>query len=531
VALSVAVAALVAGLAAPSPAGAALPLGQHLVVANSTDSIVTGDSWTITVEVDDILNQPVAGAVVWTGTVEPSIGCGSDLTASACTQLAVDQQTADGSGRVTLTKTAALNTFAVFYLGDAQSLDAATGLSVLVKTHNKYDWSGPATATLKQYAVGKTPYAIAPGQPGANHRIATGNGAAGAPRTQVSTDDGKTWTTIGRGTTSGIFPITGSRVSPVDRVNVMASKPGTYQLRLTDGGGTYEDPGTSDVMTVTVTARAQPSWLRRTNQFRSSLGLAPVADNLEYDAALAKHVRWMNIHNQLSHSETPGTTGYTNEGNEAAGASDLAYGRATPPLAVDGWIGAPFHATCLLNAYWAVGGFAIKNGWSGEWCHSSMQTLDMARGANGPVKSTLRRNYTFPSSSMKVPRTVTVNGNEAPDPVASCGRQLPSRTWSVPVVFRLAKPPAGDRNLKHARAAIRTKSGKRVENTCLFTGGTFHGSDPGSTSIARLILGDRTAGRWAVVLTRAGKLRAGHAYTATLTDGKFRQRTSFELAR
>jgi hypothetical protein len=160
-----------------------------------------------------------------------------------------------------------------------------------------------------------------------------------------------------------------------------------------------------------------------------------------------------------------------------------------------------------------------------------MQTLDMARGANGPVKSTLRRNYTFPSSSMKVPRTVTVNGNEAPDPVASCGRQLPSRTWSVPVVFRLAKPPAGDRNLKHARAAIRTKSGKRVENTCLFTGGTFHGSDPGSTSIARLILGDRTAGRWAVVLTRAGKLRAGHAYTATLTDGKFRQRTSFELAR
>ena len=215
-ALSAAAAALFAGLSAP-PAGAALPLGQHLVVVNSTDSIVTGDTWTITVEVDDLLNQPVAGAVVWTGSVEPSAGCGSDLTASACTQLAVDHQPADGSGRVTLTKTAALNTFAVFYLGDAQSLDATTGLSVLVKTHNKYDWSGPATATLKQYAVGKTPYAIAPGQPGANHRLATGSGAAGAPRTQVSTDGGKTWTTIGRGTQSGIFPITGSRVSPVDR--------------------------------------------------------------------------------------------------------------------------------------------------------------------------------------------------------------------------------------------------------------------------------------------------------------------------
>jgi len=160
-----------------------------------------------------------------------------------------------------------------------------------------------------------------------------------------------------------------------------------------------------------------------------------------------------------------------------------------------------------------------------------MQTLDLATGSNGPIKSTLRRNYTFPSSSMNVPTTVTLNGNEAPDPVASCGRKLPSRTWSVPVIFRVAKPPAGDRSLKHASAAIRTKSGKRIKNTCLFTGGTFHGADAGSTTIGRLILGDRTGGRWAVVLARAGKLRAGHSYSATLTDGKFKQRTSFKLAR
>jgi len=508
-----------------------LPVGQHLTIVDKTDSIVTGADWHVTAEVDDLVGLPVSGATVWTGVVEPSTGCGPDLTASACTKIATTQQTADGSGQLTLTKSAKLNTFVVLYLDDGQgAIGPTTGQSVLIHTHNNYVWSGPSNATLQQYAIGETPYAVAPGASGSGHTIATGAGAAGAPRTQVSTDGGTTWTTVAKGRHSGIFPVTGKKVSPVDRVNLMASKPGTYQVRITDKPGTYEDAGTSAVVTITVTKRAEPGWLKRTNTYRRSLGLSAIADNPVYDAALAKHVSWMNVHNQLSHSETPGTSGYTKAGNEAAGASVLAFGRSTGKLAVDGWIGAPFHASCLLNAYWSVGGFALKNGWSGEWCHSSMQTFDLATGANAPVRKSLRRNYTYPSPAMKVPLTVMLNANESPDPVAACNR-IPKRTWSVPVIFRVARPPAGDRSLHRAKARLATKSGKRISATCLLTPGTYRGPDAGSTSLGRLILGDRISGRWAMLLVKAGALRTGKSYTATLTDGGFKQRTTFTIAR
>ncbi len=530
VALAVGLATAAGAFVAPSAAGA-VPLGQHLTIVDKTDRIVTGDDWHVTAEVDDILGLPVSGATVWTGVVEPSSGCGTDLTVAACTKLAATHQTSDANGRLTLTKSATLNTFVVLYLSDGTgALDPTTGQSVLIRTHNRYDWSGPSSATLEQYAVGNTPYAVVPGTPGSTHRMATGTGSASGMRTQVSTDGGTTWKTVANGTKSGVFPVTGRNVPPVDRVNLMASSAGTYELRLTDRGGTYEDPGTSAVVTVTVTKRAAPGWLRRTNALRSSLGLAPVADNPEYDAALAQHISWMNMHRQLSHSETPGSSGYSKSGDDAAGASVLAYGRTTAPLAVDGWIGAPFHASCLLNAYWSVGGFALKNGWSGEWCHSSMQTFDLARAANAPLRSSLRRNYTYPSAAMKVPHTVMVNANESPDPVATC-RKIPKRTWSVPVIFRVARPPAGDSSLRKATARLATKSGHRITSTCLLTPGGYLGPDAGSTSLGRLILGDRASGRWAVLLVKAGALRPGKSYKATLTDGKLRQQTSFTISR
>jgi len=525
------IACAAAGLAVPSPA-AALPIGNQLTIVNSTDTIVTGTPWKVVAEVDDLLGSPVPGATVFSGSVEPSAGCGSDLTASACTSLATDTNGSDANGQVTLSQAATLNTFVVFYLSDnAGALDPTTGRSVLVRTHNRYAWSGPSTATLQRYAIGDAPYMIAPGKPGAQARMATGSGAATTLLTQVSTDGGTTWSTVGRGVKAGAFPLTGLKTAPADRVYLMASKAGTYSVRITDNGGTYEDPGISPVVTVTVSNRGTPEWLRRTNQYRASLGLAPVADDPEYDAALAKHVNWMNIHNQLSHSETPGSTGYTKAGNLAAAASDLAYGHPTATSTIDGWIGAPFHASCLLNAYWAVGGFAMKNGWAGEWCHSDLQTLDLATGAKGPIAKSLRRNYTFPSAAMTVPLSIALNANEAPDPVAGCANRGVGPYWAVPVIFRVARPPASDRGLAKARATLKTSSGRRLAHTCLLTGKTYRGPDAGSTQVGRLILGNSISGRWAILLAKAGSLRRGHTYSATLTDGSLSQRTKFTLAR
>ena len=523
-------AAMAAGLITPATTHAAL-LGNTLKIVTATSTIITGDSWTMTAEVDDFLGNPVSGATVWVGTKEPSTGCGTDLTASACTSLATAHDTTDSNGQLKVSQPAALDTFVVLYLSDSSgALDPTSGQSVLIRTHNDYPWIGPSSETLQQYAIGDAIYMLGPNNAASRMRRAAGDGSAQSVSTQVSTDGGTTWRTVAHGFNGGVFPITGSRVAPVDHLFLMASRPGTYSLRVTDSGGTYEDPGTSPVVTVTVTARSAPEWLQRTNTYRSSLGLAPVADNPEYDAALAKHVNWMNIHRELSHTETPGSKGYTQDGAQAAAASDLAYGRPTPTSTVDGWIGAPFHASCLLNAYWTVGGFATRNTWSGEWCHSDLQTLDLATGANAPLRGSLRHNYTFPTTTMKVPLSVALNGNEAPDPVAGCRSKGVGPYWSVPVIFRVARPPAGDPGLRRARATLKTKSGRSLKQICLVSGSTYRGPDPGSTQIGRLILGNSTTGRWAILLVKAGALRRGGTYAAALIDGRFTQRTTFTLA-
>lgn len=529
--LGLGLATVLAGFVAPGTTQAAL-LGNTLKIVDVTSSVTTGDSWTLTAEVDDFLGNPVSGAAIWVGTQEPSAGCGSDLSAATCTGLATKPESADSNGRLRLSQPAALNTFVVLYLSDNQgAVDPTSGQSALIRTHNEYSWKGPASETLQQYAVGDAIHMLDPRNPASGASMASGDGSAKSVRTQVSTDGGTTWRTVARGFTGGVFPITGSRTVAVDHVYLMASQPGTYSLRVVDDGGTYEAPGSSPVVTITVPGRSAPQWLQRTNTYRQSLGLAPVADNPAYDAALAKHVNWMDIHNQLSHSETPGSKGFTKSGNEAAAASDLAYGRPTATNAVDGWIGAPFHASCLLNAYWVVGGFATQNGWSGEWCHSDLQTFDLASGTNGPLRASLRESYTFPSAAMAVPLSIAINGNEAPDPLAGCRSKISGSTWTVPVIFRVAHPPSSDAGLRQARATLKTKSGRVLPKTCLITGTTYRGPDAGSTQIGRLILGNSTTGRWAILLAKAGTLQRGGTYTAALIDGRFTQRTSFTLAR
>ena len=523
---------LIAGLVGPTRAGAA-GLGDHIVVTDAPGaSIVTGKDWQVTAQVQNLLGLGVSGATVWTGVVEPSIGCGGDLTAVACTSLATDQLTTDTNGEIALTGSSVLDTFVVLYLSDSQgALDPTTAQSVSIHTHNKYAWNGPASATLHRYTIGKTPYMLGPDRPGSPLDLAGGGGAAQEVRTEVSTDGGTTWATVGRGLGDGVFPVTGAKAPPVDYVNLMAGKPGTYSVRVLDDGGTYEDPGVSPVVTITVTKAAVPGWLRRTNKYRTSLGLSAVADNPDYSAAIAKHVHWMRLNGQLSHVEPAGSRGYSKAGNEAAQSSDLSYGRTTAAAAVDGWIGAPFHASCLLNSYWSVGGFAKEKKWAGEWCQSGLQTLDLASGVKGPVRSTLRSNYTFPSSAMKVPLSVALNGNESPDPVAGCAAKHVGPYWSVPVIFRVAEPPAGDRGLKKAHATLRAKSGHRLTKVCLLTGRTYRGPDAASTQLGRLILGNAQTGRWAILLIKSGTIRAGKSYVATLTDGALVQRTTFTMAR
>jgi hypothetical protein len=132
---------------------------------------------------------------------------------------------------------------------------------------------------------------------------------------------------------------------------------------------------------------------------------------------------------------------------------------------------------------------------------------------------------------MKVPASVLLNGNESPDPVAGCAGRGVGPYWSVPIIFRVAKPPASDRGLAKARASVRTASGHKLPKTCLLTGSTYQGPDTFSTQLGRLILKNKLTGRWAILLVKTGAIKPGKSYTATLTDGGLTQRTSFRTAR
>src|SRR5581483_10380851 len=197
-------------------------------------------------------------------------------------------------------------------------------------------------------------------------------------------------------------------------------------------------------------------------------------------------------------------------GDRAGQSSDLAVGRTKPSDNVDTWIGGPFHSVCLLSAWHSVSGFAIESGWAGEWCQSQLQAFDVSTGQHLPKVSKVNRAYTFPSSRMKVPTNLLVNFNENPDPVAGCTAHSAGTPWSVPVIFRVPNPPAGDKHLKHVTAKLFLGS-HRIRPTCTITGSTYKGDYPGPQ-----ILGDSVSGQWVVLLPRV-ELKRGKTYHAVLT--------------
>jgi hypothetical protein len=511
-----------------TPANAA-STGDHIVVTHVTKSVPAGHSWSLGLLVEDGSNHPVSGAEVWIGVQRLSTGCG-DVTAKGCTSLADFVNTTNGKGVLRLGGPIDLDTTYVFYLSDTQeNLDPSTGVEEAVHTHNIYAWYGATKATIAVDEISTTPRLLSTSYTHTKSAYTTVVGGA-VPMTQVSTDGGKHWSTVASGLHAGAFPVRGSD-DEIPAVTFGASRAGTYLVRVIDHGSKFEDPGTpTSVARIKVTRRAVPKWLARTNTYRKSVGLGAVFENPAYDAALAKHVHWMKVNNQMQHAETPHTPGYSKAGSYAGQSSDLAAGPTKPVQSVDLWTGAPFHAACLLDPYWAVGGFARKGIWSGEYCLDlSLQTFDLARAVNAPAAASLHRAMAFPSSRMKVPTTLLINRGEFPDPIAHCGPHSGGGAWSVPVYFRVVAPPKSDRRLKHATAVLKS-GGKTIKPSCVITGSTYRGPDAATTSLGRQILGDPTIGRWVDLLV-GRELKPGHRYTATMRDGSYKQSTTFTIAK
>jgi hypothetical protein len=498
-------------IAVTPTASAAAPSGDHFTHLSAPGSVVTGSQWTVTATLVDGSGNPKPNGYFLVAVKSPASGC----SPAACVPLAYGSY-ADANGNIKLSQSAELDTAVVLYptTDDGFTPDPTAAVPFTIHAHNSYRWKGglthakvPALMTTKLSLDAK------------DSAIANTPGAA-TPRTQVSRDGGKHWRTLANGPDKGALFGFGQYSSSPSILS--ASKPGHYLVRILDLPGKYERAAKSQPVKLRVTKRKTPAWLSRTNHYRHSIGLQNVFESKALDAADRKHAKWTARNQTLCHCEPKGSPGYSKKGDKAGLHSVIELGVGRAVGAVDLWMGAPFHATCLLNPAWSVGGFALSGDAAAEWCIAGKQVVDVA-SAHGAVQPGLDAAQTFPSRHMKVPTSLLANAGESPDPRTSCPGHWPS--WTVPVLFRVAHPPKSDPHLKHVSARL-TRGHHKIGPTCVFSGSTFHSSDGYSQILVRQIL---SAGPWVVLLARP-TLHRGATYRAKLTDGHYTQKTTFTIA-
>jgi uncharacterized protein YkwD len=250
----------------------------------------------------------------------------------------------------------------------------------------------------------------------------------------------------------------------------------------------------------TTTAASGPAaddWLGIVNVYRAQSGLAPVVENPTWSTGARNHSCWMLL-NGIAHDETPGTSGYTADGDAAGNSGNVAVSSnsaATPRSHIDLWMTGPFHAIGLLRSSLQQSAFGIcaspPNPTATQW--KSAATLDVVRGNNwGAPKPAAP--VVFPGNGATTSLTRFVA--ESPDPRTFCGWS--GRSVGLPLIAMMPS------NVTTATAKLVGPNG--TVPTCV-----LHKSNTSGTASA--ILG----GDNAVVVVPAAPLAKG-AYTVSVAS-------------
>jgi uncharacterized protein YkwD len=197
-------------------------------------------------------------------------------------------------------------------------------------------------------------------------------------------------------------------------------------------------------------AAAEPAPLERTesavneahdavNAVRQLSGLDTVALDPALSVPAASHSCWMVQNDTLSHSETPGSPGYTPAGSASGGRSNVAVSSsptATARSFVSLWMTGPYHAVGVLDPRLGSVGYGQCSDEAGTW--RSGGTLDILGGLGAGDHG---RVVTFPGDRSAVPWTSFIT--ESPNPLANCtsgGGQWSSA--GLPIFALLPEAPA-----------------------------------------------------------------------------------------
>jgi uncharacterized protein YkwD len=251
--------------------------------------------------------------------------------------------------------------------------------------------------------------------------------------------------------------------------------------------------------TASAVAPTPDDWLGIVNVYRAQSGLAPVSENPTWSVGARNHSCWMLL-NGIAHDETPGTPGYTVEGDQAGNSGNVAVSSnslATARSHIDLWMTGPFHAIGLLRSSLQQSAFGLcaspPNPTNTNW--KSAATLDVVRGnVWGAAKPPTP--VVFPGNGATTSLTRFIA--ETPDPRTFCG--WGGKTVGLPLI---ALMPSG---VSTANAKLNGPNGPVP--TCV-----LHKSNTSGTASA--ILG----GDNAVVVVPATQLTSGTHTVEVTSDG------------
>ena len=251
--------------------------------------------------------------------------------------------------------------------------------------------------------------------------------------------------------------------------------------------------------TATAAGPADDDWLGIVNVYRTQSGLAPVANNPAWSSGAVNHSCWMLL-NGIAHDESPGSPGYTADGDQAGNSGNVAVSSnssATPRSHIDLWMSGPFHAIGLLRPSLQQAAYGMcaspPNPSTTQW--KSAATLDVVRGniwgAPKPANPIV-----FPGNGATTSLTRFIA--ESPDPRSFCGWS--GRNVGLPLIAMMPS------NVTSATATLVGPGGPIP--TCV-----LHKSN--TSGVASSILG----GDNAVVVVPASPLVTGTYSVAVTSNG------------
>jgi len=124
-----------------------------------------------------------------------------------------------------------------------------------------------------------------------------------------------------------------------------------------------EAPTVKGKALATTVAAALPI-LKGVNEERVEIGLTPRPEDEKLSADLQKHCKYMAMNNTLTHPETKGKPGYTDEGNKAGMRSILGQGHSADRVA-EGMVNTYFHRQDVIRPGTLAFGVGIEGAFTG----------------------------------------------------------------------------------------------------------------------------------------------------------------------